>query len=138
MEANFGVLDFHGRPKPVADILRTLTTELDGLSLVGEVRLTVGQYGLVFVAEGKPPKLVAWSSNDRRLPFASGNQLCLQRSPKPWPSCDAADLVLDIEPINTTTGPVPAVMALQVRGCGPRGDMIPLSIRCDSNGGRSK
>jgi hypothetical protein len=138
MEANFGVLDFHGRPKPVADILRTLTTELDGLSLVGEVRLTAGQYGLVFAAEGKPPKLVAWSSNDRRLPFASGNQLCLQRSPKPWPSCDAADLVLDIEPINTTTGPVPAVMALQVRGCGPRGDTNPLSIWCDSNGGRSK
>ena len=109
-----------------------------GLSLVGEVRLTAEQYGLVFAAEGKLPKLVAWSANDRHLPFASGNQLCLQRSPKPGPSCEAADLVLDIEPIETTTGPVPAVMTLQVRGCEPRGVMTPLSIRCNSNGGRSK
>ena len=57
-----------------------------GLSLVGEVRLTAEQYGLVFAAEGKLPKLVAWSENDRRLPFASGNLLCLQRSPTPGPS----------------------------------------------------
>jgi hypothetical protein len=61
-EANFGLLDYRGSPKPVYQALRGLVRELEGLHFLGRVEIP-GARSLVlaFGANARPTKLVAWS-----------------------------------------------------------------------------
>jgi hypothetical protein len=61
-EANFGLLDYPGAPKPVYHALRRLVRELEGLHFLGRVE-TPGSRSVVlaFGTSAGPTKLVAWS-----------------------------------------------------------------------------
>lgn len=62
MEANFGLLDYEGRPKPAFAALSALLSELDGLRLLGRVPLhRRGAIALAFGEGDRPLKLVGWS-----------------------------------------------------------------------------
>lgn len=62
-EANFGLLDHAGRPKPVFTALSALLAELKGLRFLGQIPAHGrGTIVLAFGGETRPTKLVGWSS----------------------------------------------------------------------------
>jgi hypothetical protein len=66
-ESNFGLLDYGGRPKPAFDALRSLVAELDGLSLMGRVKLRDRATTVLAFGDGiRPSKLVGWSTTGDR------------------------------------------------------------------------
>jgi polysaccharide biosynthesis protein PslG len=72
-EANFGLLDFHGNPKPVFGALQAMIRELHGLRYMGRI-VTSRQddFLLAFGATGSVRKLVGWTSDvrDRQVVLA--------------------------------------------------------------------
>jgi hypothetical protein len=66
-EANFGLLDYGGRPKPAFYALKALVADLEGLRFMGQVKLRDrGSTVLVFGDGSRPSKLVGWTTTGER------------------------------------------------------------------------
>jgi hypothetical protein len=77
-EANFGLLDYRGAPKPVYRALTELLQSLDGLSLMGRVPTgNVRLFVLAFGRDGIARRLVGWHRDDGDAELRLPERTCI-------------------------------------------------------------
>jgi polysaccharide biosynthesis protein PslG len=115
-EANFGLLNYGGKAKPVAEQLAALVKSLDGLTLIGRVRSAPLDFILAFGTRQVPEKLVAWTLvwHERRLSL--GPRLCLSRAAEVEAECNPNDQIAEIDPVTVPLTGQPIVIPVNERG----------------------
>jgi hypothetical protein len=134
-EANFGLLDFHGKPKPVAGALTGMVRELRGMTVLGKVRTSSDEVSAVaFGAEHGLLKLVAWSLPSRQMQLTLGPTLCLASLPLAGRKCGPADATILIAPTRLEISGLPTVVEVQTEGCtAPKDNTVMIAEWCKAH-----
>ncbi len=117
-EQNYGLFDFHGRPKAVATALGDLVRELKDMTVLGKVRLASPDISAV--AFGSPDgrvKIVAWSASSAEARLNLPGELCVTPAHVPANRCESLGLTLMAAPTSLRVSGAPAVAEIQTVAC---------------------
>ncbi len=119
LQANFGLTNFWGRPKPAGQRLAALVSSLNKLELLGRVRSPKADFLLLFGA-GNQKKIAAWTTRSADIHVTLDSRLCIaavgsRSAGADVAKCDDTDQVLQIEPISLMLTGQPIVVTIRDR-----------------------
>ncbi len=119
LESNFGLLDFKGGLKPVAQQLAALVSSLEKLELIGRVRSSATDFLLLF-GSGDTRKLAAWTTGASKKHLSLDSRLCIAAAGTPSAGagdaeCAETDQVISIEPVSLMLTGQPIIVPVRNR-----------------------
>jgi hypothetical protein len=116
-EQNFGLLDFYGKPKPVADALIAMIRALDGSTALGKIKASARAAAVAFGTPNGPLKIAAWSVDSTPMELVLGPTLCLDTPESTRHACASGGARIQIDPIRLSVSGKPVVVEATVKSC---------------------